>query len=72
MPYFRVHDSHKLILTNYKVMFSSFSDTNNFTKIKRYQAHFLLQQDRTQVHFTVRDPYRKTMSLYKTSFSGHR
>ncbi len=68
MPYFRVHDSHKLVLTNFKVMFTSFTETNNFTKIKRYQAHFLLQQDRTQVHFTVRDPYRKTMSLYKDKF----
>ncbi len=70
MPYFRVHDSHKLILTNYKVMFSSFSETSNFTKIKRYKAYFLLKRDRTHVHFTVRNPYQKAISLYKDKFQS--
>lgn len=68
MPYFRVHDSHKLVITNYKVMFTSFSETSNFTKIKRYKAYLLSKQDCTQVHFTVRDPYQKAVSLYKDKF----
>ncbi len=68
MPYFRVHDSDKLVLTNFKVMFSSFSETINFTKIKRYKAYFLLKQDDTQVHFTVRNPYQRAISLYKDKF----
>ena len=68
MPYFRVHDSHKLVLTNFKVMFTSFCETRNFTKIKRYKAYFLSKQERTQVHFTVRDPYQKAISLYKDKF----
>jgi hypothetical protein len=68
MPYFRVHDSHKLVLTNFKVMFTSFTETSNFNKIKRYKAYLLLKQHRTQVHFTVRDPYQKAISLYKDKF----
>lgn len=68
MPYFRVHDSHKLVLTNFKVMFTSFSETPNFTKIKRYKAYYLLKNAHTQVHFTVRDPYQKAISLYKDKF----
>jgi len=68
MPYFRVHDSHKLVLTNFKVMFTSFTETSNFTKIKRYKAYLLLKQNDTQVHFTVRDPYQKAISLYKDKF----
>jgi hypothetical protein len=68
MPYFRVHDSHKLVLTNFKVMFTSFTETSNFTKIKRYKAYCLLKQRFTEVHFTVRDPYQKAISLYKDKF----
>ena len=68
MPYFRVHDSHKLVLTNFKVMFTSFTETSNFAKIKRYKAYFLLKQRFTEVHFTVRDPYQKAISLYKDKF----
>ena len=70
MPYFRVHDSNKLVLTNFKVMFTSFSKTSTFTKIKRYKAYFLLKQDDMQVHFTVRDPYQKAISLYKDKFQS--
>ena len=68
MPYFRVHNSHKLVLTNFKVMFTSFTETSNFTKIKRYNAFLLAKQSWTQVHFTVRDPYQKAISLYKDKF----
>ena len=68
MPYFRVHDSHKLVLTNFKVMFTSITETSNFTKIKRYKAYCLLKQRFTEVHFTVRDPYQKAISLYKDKF----
>ena len=68
MPYFRVHDSHKLVLTNFKVMFTSFTETSNFTKIKRYKAYLLLKQRFAEVHFTVRDPYQKVISLYKDKF----
>ena len=68
MPYFRVHASHNLVLTNFKVMFTSFRQTKTFTKIKRYKAYFLLKQNCTKVHFTVRDPYQKAISLYKDKF----
>ena len=70
MPYFRVHDSNQLVLTNFKVMFTSFSKTSNFTKIKRYETYFRLKQNHTQVHFTVRDPYQRAISLYKDKFQS--
>jgi hypothetical protein len=68
MPYFNVRHSNALVVTNFKVMFSSFKKTANFDKIKRYKAHLLIKHSRPQVHFTVRDPYQKALSLYKDKF----
>lgn len=68
MPYFSVSDSNKLVVTNYKVMFSSFKKTPNFNKIKRYRAKLIINYSDPQVYFTVRDPYQKAISFYKDKF----
>ena len=68
MPYFTVDNSNRLVVTNFKVMFSSFKKTPNFTKIKRYKTRLLTKYSRPEVHFTVRDPYQKAISLYKDKF----
>jgi hypothetical protein len=68
MPYFTVSDSNKLVVTNFKVMFSSFKKTNKFNKIKRYKAKLIIKYADPQVYFTVRDPYQKAISFYKDKF----
>ena len=68
MPYFSVSDSNKLVVTNYKVMFSSFKKTPNFNKIKRYKAKLIINYSDPLVYFTVRDPYQKAISFYKDKF----
>ncbi len=68
MPYFSVADSNKLVVTNFKVMFSSFKKTPNFNKIKRYKAKLIINYSDPQVYFTVRDPYQKAISFYKDKF----
>ena len=68
MPYFSVSDSNKLVVTNYKVMFSSFKKTPQFNKIKRYKAKLIINHSDPQVYFTVRDPYQRAISFYKDKF----
>lgn len=68
MPYFTVGNSNKLVVTNFKVMFSSFKKTPNFNKIKRYKTRLIIKYARPEVYFTVRDPYQKAISLYKDKF----
>ena len=38
MPFFKIKDENKLVITNFKVMFTSFKQTSNFIKIKRMEA----------------------------------
>ena len=68
MPYFSVSDSNKLVVTNYKVMFSSLKKTPSFNKIKRYRAKLIINYSDPLVYFTVLDPYQKAISFYKDKF----
>jgi len=68
MPYFSVISSNKLVITNFKVMFSSFKKSQNFKKLKRFEARLLIAFKNPDVYFMVRDPYQKAISFYKDKF----
>ena len=68
MPYFSVISSNKLVITNFKVMFSSFKKSPKFKKLKRFEARLLIACAKPQVYFMVRDPYQKAISFYKDKF----
>ena len=68
MPFFKINSENKIIITNFKVMFTSFKRTENFTKLKRSEASLRLKLCRPTVYFTVRDPYQKAISFYKDKF----
>lgn len=68
MPYFKIDNKNTLVLTNYKVMFTSFKKTKNFTKLKRYKAFILNMMNKPDVLFVVRDPYKRAASFYRDKF----
>jgi hypothetical protein len=68
MPFFKIKNENKLVITNFKVMFSSFKKTSHFTKIKRYHAYFNIKCTNPTAYFVVRDPYQKAASFYKDKF----
>ncbi len=68
MPFFKIKNENKLVITNFKVMFSSFKKTPNFTKVKRYEAYLNIRCANPTVYFVVRDPYQRAASFYKDKF----
>lgn len=68
MPFFKVEHENRIIITNFKVMFTSFKYTQNLRKIKRYKAYFNIMLTAPDVYFTARNPYAKAMSFYKDKF----
>ncbi|MFT2090213.1 sulfotransferase family 2 domain-containing protein [Paraglaciecola sp. 2405UD69-4] len=68
MPFFKVRGESRIIITNFKVMFTSFKATGNLQKLKRYRAYFYLKLTSPDIYFTVRDPYAKAVSFYKDKF----
>lgn len=68
MPYFNVISSNKLVITNFKVMFSSFKKSHKFKKIKRFEARLQIAFKNPPIYFMVRDPYQKAISFYKDKF----
>jgi hypothetical protein len=71
MPFFKVRNKKILLITNFKVMFSSFKRTENFIKLKRAEAFLRIAYSNPLVYFTVRDPYERVASFYKDKFQQH-
>ena len=71
MPFFKVRNKKILLITNFKVMFSSFKRTENFIKLKRAEAFLRISYSKPLVYFTVRDPYERVASFYKDKFQQH-
>ncbi|MGY8882686.1 MAG: sulfotransferase family 2 domain-containing protein [Pseudomonadales bacterium] len=71
MPFFKVRNKKILLITNFKVMFSSFKRTENFIKLKRAEAFLRIAYTNPLVYFTVRDPYERVASFYKDKFQQH-
>ena len=71
MPFFKVRNKKILLITNFKVMFSSFKRTENFIKLKRAEAFLRIAYTNPLVYFTVRDPYQRVASFYKDKFQQH-
>jgi|TARA_B110000285_G_scaffold35794_1_gene38587 hypothetical protein len=71
VPFFKVRNKKILLITNFKVMFSSFKRTENFIKLKRAEAFLRIAYTNPLVYFTVRDPYERVASFYKDKFQQH-
>ena len=71
MPFFKVKKKKILLVTNFKVMFSSLKRTENFIKLKRAEACLRIAYTNPLVYFTVRDPYERLASFYRDKFLQH-
>jgi hypothetical protein len=71
VPFFKVKNKKILLITNFKVMFSSFKRTENFIKLKRAEACLRIAYTNPLVYFTVRDPYERVASFYRDKFQQH-
>ena len=68
MPFFKIKDENKLVITNFKVMFTSFKQTSNFIKIKRMEAKRQIKFNKPDIFFTVRNPYKRVNSFFLDKF----
>ena len=68
MPFFKIKDENKLVITNFKVMFTSFKQTSNFIKIKRMEAKRQIKFNNPDIFFTVRNPYKRVNSFFLDKF----
>ena len=68
MPFFKVKDENKLVITNFKVMFTSFKETPQFVKIKRLEAKRRIKFNQPEIFFTVRNPYNRVTSFFLDKF----
>ena len=70
MPYFKVRNENRLIVSNFKVMFSSLKQERSLKKIKRYEAFFYTKTSKPSLHMVVRNPYHRALSFYKDKFKS--